>query len=254
MRWVVAVFLIITLAVGIAVSFLPKDRVGRLEGELHYSMGLVGERRLFSFCEGGDASFSVTSSKNATMDSSVFTSTCASATFCFDPKREDIASAIAEKVPIEGEIDYRGFAFADRIPPLIEPLSDIEVAYVFAQIVSTATAKVPIDGELAEITFDKEGDELRAVARITLGLTRLAEKYRLIGFPSNAAFCVSMQFSLKDSHISVDFDNISVECETMDLPEALLLFGCNLAFGKKDYKELFGNAVKNVFVNARIYL
>lgn len=259
MRSFVAIALLLPFLVGFALCSLPQDRVARVEDELHYSMGIVRERRLFVFgdesCSNGISAPSV----DLPIDPydgeevSIFTRQTGNAIFLFEKESADLSLSIAAKIPTEGEIDYRAFAFEDRLPVLLAPLTDEEIVYVFARIVSSATERAPIEGSLTEITFEKEEESLRAFARITLGLKGLIDKYRLVGLPEQAVFSVSMTFSLKNSYISVDFNKTSVCCETMDIPEAVLLFGCNLAFGRKDYKALFGNAVKNVFVNARIY-
>lgn len=255
MRSVVALSLLVAFFVGAAFCFVPKEEVGTLEGELYYSMGIVGEPRLF-YSE--DHSETCAAEKTiepiAPTGESVFTCPVGRVTYLFEDRGNDLSASIAEKIPTDGKIDYRGFAFEDRLPSLLEPLTDEEVVFVFEQIVSSATEKVPIDGALTEITFEKDGDALRAFARIGLGLKRLVSKYRISGLPEYAVFSVSMSFHLKDSHISVDSEKTVVCSETIDLPEAVLLFVCNLAFGEKDYKSIFGNAVKNVFVNARIYL
>ena len=172
--------------------------------------------------------------------------------FVFDEGSSDLSLEISEKLCSSEEVDYRAFAFVDRLPPLSEPLSLAEVAYVFARIVSAATEKVPIDARLSEIAFTKEDSTLSVCACITLGLDRLSKAYGIAGLPDCAVFSASMSFCVENADIFVDLETITVVCETFELPEALLIFACNLAFGKKDYKRIFGEAVRNVLVNARI--
>ena len=253
MRSAVAFALLLPFLVGAVFCSVPKESIGEIEGSLRYSMGLCGETRLFYMDDYNEACAENTTAPIVHEGESVFTCAVGGVNYLFDGEGENLSASIAAKIPMEGEIDYRGFAFEDRLPPLLEPLSDDELVYVFARIVSSATEKVPIDGTLTEISFEKDGDVLRAFARVSLGLVRLAEKYRISGLPQYAVFSVSMCFHLKEAHISVDSEKTVVCSETIDLPEAVLLFVCNLAFGEKDYKLIFGNAVKNVFVNARIY-
>ena len=255
MRSIVALALLLPFLIGVVVCFVPQEQIGRMEERLHYSMGVASECRLFSLCEEGndvvsDAAIEFSEEKTE----SVFACKAGRETFLFEKDEIDLSASIASKIPTDGEVDYRAFAFEDRLPELLAPLTDDEIVYVFARIVSSAAEKTPIDGSLTEITFEKEECVLRAFARITLGLNRLVETCHIVGLPEYAVFSISMTFCLENSHISVDSDKTTVRCETMDIPEAVLLFGCNLVFGKKDYRELFGNAVKNVFVNARIYL
>lgn len=255
MKWFITLCLLVSVATGIVGIVTSRSRVSDLEDELRYSMGLAGESRWFSFSEPvRDAVTDPESIQNEPVaGGSIFSRGSGSKTFYIEDLPAELSDSIAKKIPAEGDVDYRGFAFTDRLPPLTSVLSDEELVYVFAQIVSSAGEKVPIDGRLETITFVNNGEYLYAFARIVLDTSGLAEKYGIVGLANVAVFSLSMCFVVKNSYISVDFEKLHVHCETMELPEALLIFGCDLAFGKRDYKKVFEEAIKTVFVNAGIY-
>lgn len=153
----------------------------------------------------------------------------------------------------DGVPDYKSFAFRDRMQPLAEPLSDDEVAFVFYRIVASCTPAVPIKGTLEEISFERSGAFLSARAVLTLDFKALSEFYSISFLPPSATFVLTVPFEIKNSEISVCSEKIELRSESFLLPKTLLIFGCNAAFGKKDYQSLFGEAVENVFVNAGIY-
>ena len=234
---------------------IPIETISLWEGSLCYSMGLAGERRLPGMQE---ESAVITSTIPAFLPEESSPSIFGVEEGCFTysfvgEQKELLTSAIAQKVPVNGAIDYRGFAFTDRLPALSAPLSDEELCYVFAAIVESATLSVPIKGRLEYISMTKKGVSLSAEAKILLDLTDLIRSRRLYWLPESADFTITMAFELKNSEISVIYDKISVRCDNFEIPESLLVFGCNVAFGKKDYRGLFGTAVTNVFTNARIY-
>ena len=255
--------------------FLPSVYIERWEESGYYSMGIKGERRLFDFAEETQTAYSLEETyfpgegkdeadpasdddgegqgeDSVEREKSVFREG-GTLVQTFETEDRDLAAGVRRKVPIEGEITYRDFAFQGRLPALSAPLTDLELCYVFSEIVASSTLAVPIKGELEKISFVKEEDLLTASAEITLCFTLLAEKYHISWLPDYAHFSLVIPFSVKDSEISVISGRISLRCETFDLPEALLIFGCNMAFGKRDYRTLFGDAVKNVFLNAGIY-
>ena len=153
----------------------------------------------------------------------------------------------------EGAPDYKSFGFRDRMTPLSEPLSDDEVAFVFSKIVSSRTSAVPLSGKLEEISFVNEGGLLTARAVLSFSFSELANAYSIPFLPSSATIVLRAVFDIKNAVISADYDQIELECESFSVPKALLIFGCTIAFGKKDYGKLFGEALENVFVNAGIY-
>ncbi len=153
----------------------------------------------------------------------------------------------------DGVPDYKGFAFRDRMKALDAPLSDDELAYVFFEIVKSYTPDVPIKGNLEEISFVNEKGFLRTKGVITLSFAEIAEKYSICFLPPSATFVLTVPFSIKNSEICVCSEGIELTCESFPLPKALLIFGCNAAFGKKDYQSLFGEALENVFVNGGFF-
>lgn len=282
MKWFTSITMVGVLFTGFFLLCLPSAYVAKLEENGYYSLGLEGELRLFDFSEKGEgekctveaeeicsfpeeeASFlpgeqeegppfgeEVAGEKDHTRHS-VFEE---GGTLIRDSDEEDVALAfsVRSKVPIEGELIYRSFAFQDRLPPLTDPLTDQELCFVFAEIVASSTLAVPIKGKLEKISFVKEGENLTASADITLCFSLLAEQYHLSWLPDYAHFSLVVPFVVKNSEISVISNKIVLSCESFALPEALLIFGCNVAFGKRDYRTLFGEAIKNVFLNAGIY-
>lgn len=233
---------------------IPLETISLWEDSFHFSMGLAGEKRLPGMSEQVPATtglISPISSQEA--PTSIFGEEEGSCTFYFDVDQTEIADAIAQKIPTEGPIDYRGFAFMDRLPALSAPLSDRELCFVFAAIVESATLSVPVTGRLEYVSMSKKGESLSTEAKILLDLTDLIRSRSLYWLPESADFTVTLEFEIKNTEISVIYDKISVRCNSFEIPEALLVFGCNVAFGKKDYRVLFGMAVTNVFKNARIY-
>jgi len=164
--------------------------------------------------------------------------------------RESLCAAVTRE---ECKEDFKSFAFTDRMSPLESPLNEEELAYVFSEIISSSTVAVPIRGELVEISFLAEENNLSASARIALSFEELAEKYNLTWLPPSAVFSLQVSFEVREGELIARSDAIELRCETFPLPRTLLLFGCSVAFGKKDYQKLFAQALKNVFVNAGIY-
>lgn len=251
------VFLLLSvIGGGIFVSSISATSVNRFEEGQYYSMGIASEQRLYDFSEKnfpseGERSKDIAVCAEGEKRGSIFADG-GSLSMRFDSEENELRLGVESKLSTE-EMDYRSFAFKDRMEPLHDPLEDGELCYVFSRIVSSSTATVPIKGMLEEISFSKEGEKLIAVAEIDLDFSLLKAAYALAWIPEHARFCICIPFFVKESEISVDFDGIILRCESFELPEALLVFGCNAAFGKRDYRTLFGEAVKNVFVNAGIY-
>ena len=252
MRWLIVLSLILSILSCVVGYVVPSSRIERLGKELRPLGETCEEQTMLFDLTGEEWMGAVILDHGERGQEAFFSQKNGRAAFVFDESSSDLSLAISEKLCAAEEVDYRAFAFVDRLPPLCEPLSLAEVAYVFARIVSAATEKVPIDAGLAEIAFTKEDSTLSVCACITLGLDRLSKAYGIAGLPECAVFSASMSFYVENAEISVDLETITVVCETFELPEALLIFACNLAFGKKDYKRIFGEAVRNVLVNARI--
>lgn len=230
---------------------VPYARVAELEEGQFYSMGFASDVRLFAL--GGEESVDhSTESLSRESDSSVFHRNGSLFVRC-EEQDPTLRACVEAKISVEGNIDYKAFAFQGRMPRVVEPLTDLELCYVFSEIVASSTVSVPISGKLEEISFVREGETLLSSARITVSFSRLAERYGLHWLPAAASFFLFVPFSVKSTDISVDFERMYLRCDTFDLPEALLIFGCNAAFGQRDYKTLFGEAVRNVFLNAGIY-
>ncbi len=244
-------------------SYVSDRFVARLEEGQVYSLGLASESRLFTFSEKTQEEPRIVSeslpeskSKEAVQEkpkaASVFYEG-GSISMCFEEEYPDLELSVKSKVPIDEELVYRSFAFQGRLPELKETLSDAELCYVFSKIVASCTPAVPLKGKLEQISFEKKEDHLNAYAEIYLDFTGIAKQYHIGWLPEGAHFSISIPFLVKKSEISVISDKIVLICDTFPLPEALLVFGCNMAFGKRDYRTLFGEAVKNVFLNAKIY-
>ena len=255
MRFFTIVGWILSLAVAIVGAALSASRVAAWEDGQYYSMGIASARRLYAFsdeCSLWEESKAIVCSEEKNRRGGSLFSEGGSLTLRFREEEPDLSESVERKAQND-DLEYRFFAFSDRLSPLIAPLNEVEVGYVFSRIVSSSTLAVPIEGRLEEITFLKEGSDLTTVARIDLDFSLLKGKYHLEWLPDHALFFLCVPFSVNNSEISVNSEDIFLKCETFDLPEALLIFGCNVAFGKKDYRTLFGEAVKNVFINAGIY-
>jgi len=254
--------------------------VAALEGSQRYALGIASERRMFEVTdevsstlkEEGEDPLSKGESRENEEEESVaeacaeedrtladetsFSVLLSGGFFLMEEGFDDpsLAERVDEKLRWgETESDYRAFAFDDRMQPSDSPLTDEEVAFVIARIVSTYTLAVPIHGVLENISFSREGDDFFARAVIGLRFDELREMYSLSWLPSYAEFTLTVPGEVKESKISVISDKISLKCDSFFLPEALLVFGCNMAFGKRDYKTLFKIAIENVFINAGIY-
>ena len=178
--------------------------------------------------------------------------------FVFDSEFSDlfvhcVENKLKDRMRVGNGIDYRNFAFIDRMYPMTEPMSDQEVSYVFYKIVRSCTSQVPIHGVLEEITFLREENQLLVRAVISISFEAIAAHYHLYILPPSATFDIRVPFFIEKSEISADIDKINVSCKEGFLSETLLIFACNAAFGKKDYRALFGGALENVFINAGIY-
>ena len=252
MRWLIALSLILSILTCVVGYVVPSSRIDQLEKTLRSVDEILEEQTMLFGLSGEDRRGAYILDHGEREEEGLFSQKSGRAVFVFDESSSDLSLPISEKLCATEEVDYRAFAFVDRLPPLSEPLSLAEVAYVFARIVSAATEKVPINGKLTEITFVKECSTLSVCACVTLELDHLSEAYGIAGLPECAVFSASMSFCVENADIFVDLETITVICETFELPEALLIFACNLAFGKKDYKRIFGEAVRNVLVNARI--
>ena len=254
---VFSILLVVVFSVSV---FLPIERVAELEKSMYYAVGIAGDSRFYLQKETESIADMLSAGNPSSQDEtdftyegSIFEAEKGAVTFLPKEMSPDLADRITRKLPSDSEITYKDFAFADDFPCLSEPLTDEEVAFVFAQIVAFAYLSFPIKGQLTEISFFKNGDSLRLFSRIEVGLTLLEQARKIEKMPEMITFSASMIMNVKNSYISVNSDNISLHCESVDLPESSLIFGCNLAFGKKDYKSLFAEAVGKVFVNAGIY-
>ena len=261
MRWMICVMLMIAVPFSVCALQCSCTRIAHLEDSMEYSMGLAGEARLISDLSEGSRSNAFSRASESfelsegelEVEEDISEEERWKVTVFPQEESNEVSERIAKKIPGDYEYCYKDFAFAEDFPALYSPLTLEEVVYVFAGIVATEVSDVPLRGELEEITFLKTGDVLCAYARVKVFLAQLAAEYHVSGLPETATFSIDMIFSLKNSEISVDYDKISIRCESIELPEALLVFGCNLVFGRKDYKYLLGNAVVKVFANARFY-
>ena len=263
MRKYLLIFGVLFLSIPICATAIPRSSVKGWEEGGYYSMGIASKQRLYDFAESlqkAEREMDVFSSEETISEAeereegTVFTRDGAF-TKRFDRPEEEAEAALRleKKVLSEGEIDYRSFAFIDRAPALSAPLTEEEVAWIFYEIILSSSASLPVQGRLADLSFVRKGDRLLVAANISLDLSELSEQSGLSWIPRGATFFVAMGFDVRNTEISVDLDATIVRCESFELPEALLVFGCGAFFGKRDYKTLFGRAVANVFITTGIY-
>ncbi|GEM_PF-4819576 len=272
MRGLIAAFSAIALAVSLLFWNLSPSFVFSFEEKASLTMGVFSERKYSPLDEGSNDRTNETAEneKEAREESavgqapekqerkaSVFYHDGAAEYTFLEPMSELFVSNLENKLSdclhYDGVPDYKSFAFQGRMTPLASPLTDEEVAYVFARIVSSRTSAVPIRCHMEEITFEKSGELLTARAKITVDFRELSNQYKLGFLPNRTAFSLYVPFKVINSEISACLEEVEVRSESFSLPKALLIFGCNVAFGKKDYQSLFGEALENVFVNAGIY-
>ena len=134
-----------------------------------------------------------------------------------------------------------------------QPLDEDEVSLLFYLLVVFLEPDVPIEGRLVSVCFASDKDCLTVCAEADVDFSRIVKAFKLYFLPEYARFSVSIPFCIKNSEISAYYEGISLRCEQVDMPEVLLSYGCAAAFGERDYKRFFGNAVGNVLKNACFY-
>ena len=133
------------------------------------------------------------------------------------------------------------------------PLKQEEVGRLFYLIVALFEAPVPIEGKLEKITFLKQEGRLIVCAEVEVFLSQVLKAAHIDFLPQSAHFFVCVPLTIENSKISADCEKIVLRCESFVLPEGLLCYGCEAAFGVRDYKKFFGEAVGNVLRNAYFY-
>ena len=244
-------------------SLVPLRIVEQWENAQIYSIGIASDRRLIPFSEESqDETLSSMweSDTESLPDDLVEESDEQQSIFagegsfsCTFDGVEKAADRLGEKIIVEEDADYLKFAFADCSLSVGERLTDEEVCLLLYQVIDSCTLNVPIRGRLERIVIAKRGEELLISAEIEADFSSLIEKVGLDWLPEKALFCLFVPFCVKNSEISADSERVILRCKSFDLPEILLMYGCGVAFGRKDYKEFFASTVRNVFVNAGIY-
>ena len=160
---------------------------------------------------------------------------------------------VEEKVGSKAGDDYDLFSTEGKMQPLTESLDEKELSYVLSEMIVAYTGSLPIKGKLAEISIERKGDFLLGKIWVEVRFEELAEKYHMDSIPTEALFCITIPIQLENSEISVLSEEIELKSESHAIPDVLLIFGCNVVFGKQDHRAVFGSVVKNVLVNAGIY-
>ena len=273
MKLYLSVFAFFSLLVVLVCAFVPSSFAAAFESEAYVSAGIVSESRFpeigfserdfFTSAEesepsvegesegtrfGEDAALSAAGEKETLF-------TCGGTYTCDLTKGAPflLGTVLAERTGLDLPTEYKAFASADKMSPLTSPLDAEEVSYLFASIVETATVNLPVRCALAEISYSVSETRLVASALIEVSFSDLAKRYHLAWLPTAATFRITAPFELKDSEISVVSGGIELTSASFRISEKLILFGCNLVFGRRDYVTLLSSAVKNVFVNAGIY-
>ena len=166
---------------------------------------------------------------------------------------EALIRRVEEKVGSQAGEGYMLFSARGKMTPLSEPLEERELSYVLSVMLVSYTASLPIKGNLAEISIDKNGEYLLGKIWIEVRFEELAEKYHMDSVPTEALFCITIPIEVKNAEIFVLSEEIELKSESRVIPDVLLSFGCNAVFGKQNHRAVFAEIVKNVLVNAGIY-
>lgn len=175
-------------------------------------------------------------------DEGVFS--CSFAGDCSDAERE------MNELGIQSRAELRSFVTASPLTSLCEPLSAQEFSRLLYLLVSEFDPDVPIQARLQRVTFVKDGDSLLLYAEAEVYLSRFSKAYHVGLLPDVAVFSALVPIMIKKSEISVDYNNLYLQCDNKNIPELLLRYGCNALFGEKDYKRFFGEVVGNLVENA----
>lgn len=259
MKWIAGI-MIGTLLCLSGLSFVVRDgQIKKMEDRLQYSVGLASVAKSFDFSEekgNGKVAFEeenthvVFAENGCEGDSSVW-SFGGRYTQTFEQEKQEIYQRIKSRYSvIEGENWSALGSVRLESPPEIA-LNNEELAYLCKKIVGSCASSVPITGELNEIAFVNQENSY-VFARIRLCLKDFSEIAHVAVLPEQVTFSVLIPIICKNSEKSVDCKNIQVNCETMDIPELLLTYGCYLLFGQKDYKGLLGGIFANILYNAGI--
>ena len=264
MRIFLCAFVVMLALSIICATVTPAAVIEKWEEEQLYSMGIASEKRLFDSSERdeyhrvyssvfeAEETFVLNQEESQGEEESIF-ATDGTLSLRFDDDALNRGNVLRKKISYEEDAQLVAFTYSD--PPFVlkERLTDVELCYLFGQIVSSCNLPVPIHGRLEEISIVKKGEEIWLCAEINVFFAELIETYAIDGLPSEELFYLLVHFEVKDSEISADYDKIILCCDSMDLPETLLAYGCRVVFRSKDYKYFLGNALRNVFVNAGIY-
>ncbi len=151
---------------------------------------------------------------------------------------------------IQNREELISFVTSTPLSPLCKPLSAKEFSRLLYLLVSEFDPNVPIQGRLLRVTFVKETDLLLLYAEAEVYLSRFAKAYHVGVLPSAVGFSALVPINVKNAEISVDYNNLYLQCDNKTIPELLLRYACNALFGVKDYKRYFGEVVGNIVANA----
>lgn len=168
---------------------------------------------------------------------------------------QEIIDALAIKLQSlprteNGETDYKALCFTDRMNKITEyTFTPGEVEYIFSKVVRLSTVAVPVSGVLTKFTLVDNTDTLEITAEINLDLRGIIKKYKLTLLPQFASFTVVVPLGRKNGVINAKNEDITLNCTSFNLPNSMLTFGCNMAFGKADYHKKLGDTVSNILNN-----
>lgn len=175
-----------------------------------------------------------------------------SRSFVFDERSIDEGEEMLS-LGFSAKEDVISFVTTEPKQTVDAPLCHEEVGRLFYLIVALFEPPVPVEGRLEKITFYKKEEHLLVCAEVNVILSHVLKMAHIDFLPTNARFFVCVPLSVKKSDVSANYEKIVVRCESFVLPEGLLCYGCEAAFGVKDYRKFFGEAVCNVFRNAYFY-
>ena len=168
----------------------------------------------------------------------------------------DVAARVDEKVASAmgySSFEYGIFGSSGGMEPLGEPLDEREVAYVFSEMIRAYMRSLSFSGDLREISFELQDAVLKVEMWVSVSLEEISNKYPLLKLPASALFRSCSSFSIENSEISVQNEDLSFTCESYPISQSLLIFGFKTLLGEKDPRATFALLIKNVLVNAGIY-
>jgi len=243
------IWVICCLCLSIVTGSLWMQRAADLEREGHYSMGIYGERNLFSLTEGETHKEyrAILSEENvadgiASQETGVYTRI-----FTYE---EGAPECMMRALGFETAEEMCSFFTDVPLVSLDAPMTWEDLAVYFYVILSLSTEDAPFDGRLERFTIASKVDELIVYAEADVSFLRFVKKYHLGFLPERARVSILIPYAIKNAELCADYDGIFIRLDDCDLPEMVLSCVLEDVIGQSDCRDFLATAVGNVIVNA----